>query len=84
MKFITSSETRNYYLTDTSIAMMSCAITRYAARPRTNLPPLQHPLHPRNEVQRFTIRWALGCEKFLPSPAWLLLSKTGPLFSASL
>ena len=26
-------------------------------------------------------RWALGCEKILPCPAWLLLSKTGPPFS---
>ena len=26
----------------------------------------------------------LGCEKFLPGLAWLLLSKTGPPFSASL
>ena len=31
-------------------------------------------------VQRWTKRWALGCEKFLPGPAWLLLSKTGPPF----
>ena len=29
-------------------------------------------------VQRFAKRWALGCETFLPGPAWLLLSKTGP------
>ena len=28
--------------------------------------------------------WALGCEKFLPDPAWLLLSKSGPPFSLSL
>ena len=32
----------------------------------------------------FTKRWAQGCVKFLPGPAWLLLSKTGPPFSASL
>ena len=35
-------------------------------------------------VQRFPKRWALGCWKFLPGLAWLLLSKTGPPFSASL
>ena len=34
--------------------------------------------------RRFTSRWALGCEKFVHGPAWLLLSKTGPTFSASL
>ena len=28
--------------------------------------------------------WSLGCEKFLSSPAWLLLIKTGPPFSSSL
>ena len=35
-------------------------------------------------ILRWTIRWVLGCEKFLPGPAWLLLSKTGSPFSASL
>ena len=35
-------------------------------------------------VQGFTKRWALGCEKFLPCPAWLMLSETGPPFSPSL
>ena len=35
-------------------------------------------------IQRWPIRRALGCEKFLPDPAWLLLSKTGPSFSPSL
>ena len=35
-------------------------------------------------VQRWTKRWALGCEKFQPDPDWLLLSKTGPSFSQSL
>ena len=35
-------------------------------------------------LRGFTKRWALGCEKFLLGPAWLLLSKTGPPFSASL
>ena len=29
-------------------------------------------------------KWSLGCVNFLPSSAWLLLSKTGPLFSPSL
>ena len=29
-------------------------------------------------------RWTLGCEKFHPLPAWLLLSKTGPHFRPSL
>ena len=37
-----------------------------------------------DSIQGFTKRWALGCEKFLPGPAWLLLSKTGPPFSASM
>ena len=37
-----------------------------------------------DDVQSFTKRWALGCVKFLPGPAWLVLSKTGPPFSASL
>ena len=32
----------------------------------------------------FTKRRALGCVKFLPGPAWLLLSEPGPPFSASL
>ena len=27
---------------------------------------------------------ALGCEKFLPGPAWVVLSKTGPPFSGTL
>ena len=36
------------------------------------------------DVQRCTKRWALGCKKFLPGPAWLLLSKTGPPFGPSL
>ena len=35
-------------------------------------------------VQRWTKRRALGWEKFLPGPAWLLLSETGPPFSPSL
>ena len=35
-------------------------------------------------TQRWTIVWALGCEKFLPGPAWLLLSETGPPLSASM
>ena len=38
----------------------------------------------RSTVQGFTKRWALGCEKCLPGPAWLLLSKTGPPFGLSL
>ena len=33
--------------------------------------------------QRWAKRRALGCEKFLPGPAWLLLSNTGPPFSPS-
>ena len=37
-----------------------------------------------HSVQRWTFLWTLGCEKFLPGLAWLLLSKTGPLFSSSL
>ena len=32
-------------------------------------------------IQGSAKRWALGCENFLPGPAWLLLSKTGPPFS---
>ena len=36
------------------------------------------------DLQRWTLLWTLGCEKFLPGLAWLLLSKTGPLFSPSL
>ena len=32
-------------------------------------------------VQRWAQRWALGCRTFLPGPAWLMLSKTGPPFS---
>ena len=39
---------------------------------------------PARLIQGFTKRWALGCEKFVPCPAWLLLSETGPPFSASL
>ena len=35
------------------------------------------------DVHGFTIRRALGCVKFLPGPAWLLFSETGPPFSAS-
>ena len=35
-------------------------------------------------IQGTTKRRALGCENFLPGPAWLLLSKTGPPFSGSL
>ena len=35
-------------------------------------------------IQRWAKRWALGCEIFLPGPAWLLLSKSGPPFSLSL
>ena len=34
-------------------------------------------------VQRWAKRWALGCEKFLLCPAWLLLSKTCPSLSPS-
>ena len=37
-------------------------------------------------LQRWTKtkRWALGCEKYPPGPAWLLLSETGPPFSGFL
>ena len=35
-------------------------------------------------VQIWTMRWALGCGKFLPGLAWLLVSKTGPPLSSSL
>ena len=31
-------------------------------------------------VQKWAKRRALGCEKSLPGPAWLFLSKTGPPF----
>ena len=34
--------------------------------------------------QRLAKKWSLGCENILPGPAWLLLSKTGPLFGPSL
>ena len=34
--------------------------------------------------ERWTLRRTLGCENFLPGPAWLLLSKTCPPFSPSL
>ena len=34
--------------------------------------------------QSWTKKWSLGCENFRPGPTWLLLSKTGPLFSQSL
>ena len=33
------------------------------------------PQHVPCVIQRFAIRWALGCEKFVPGPARLLLSK---------
>ena len=36
------------------------------------------------EVQRWAKRQALGCEKILPGPAWLLLNKLCPLFSRTL
>ena len=42
------------------------------------------PLMMIKSLQRWTKRWTLGCEKFLPGPAGLLLSKTGPPFSPSL
>ena len=35
----------------------------------------------REQIQKWTKRWALGCDNFLSGCAWLLLSKTGPLFS---
>ena len=35
-------------------------------------------------LQRWVKRRALGCEKLLPDPAWLLLSETGPTFSPPL
>ena len=35
-------------------------------------------------VQGSTIRRAVGCEKFLTGPAWVVLSKTGPPFSGAL
>ena len=59
-------------------------------------PPLCDGLHPGGDadllqlqgesetVQRWAKKWSLGCGNFLPGPAWLLLSKTGPLFSPSL
>ena len=34
--------------------------------------------------RRWTKKWSLGWENVLPGSAWLLLSKTGPLFSPSL
>ena len=34
----------------------------------------------RTYIQRWAKKWFLGCEDFLPGVAWLLLSKTGPLF----
>ena len=34
-------------------------------------------------LQRWTKRWAQGCEKCMLGPAWLLLSKTGPPSSPS-
>ena len=37
-----------------------------------------------DKVQGSTRRRALGCKKFLPSPAWVVLSKTGPHFSGAL
>ena len=36
------------------------------------------------QLQKWAKKWSLGCKKFLPGLAWLLLSKTGPLFSPSL
>ena len=36
------------------------------------------------QIQRWAKQWSLGCENFLPGPAWLLLNKTGPLFGPSL
>ena len=38
----------------------------------------------RFSLQTWAKKWSLGCENFLPSPAWFLLSKRGPLFSPSL
>ena len=35
-------------------------------------------------LRRWTLLWTLAWEEFLPGLAWLLLSKTGPLFSPSL
>ena len=36
------------------------------------------------QLQGFSKRRAPGCEKFLPCPAWVVLSKTGPPFSGAL
>ena len=36
------------------------------------------------DVQRWAKKWSLGCVNCLPCSAWLLLSKTGSLFSPSL
>ena len=35
-------------------------------------------------VQSWAKKWSLGCVNFLIGPAWLLLSKTGSLFSPAL
>ena len=35
-------------------------------------------------VRSWAKKWSLGCGNFLPGPAWLLLSKTGPRFGPSL
>ena len=35
----------------------------------------------KDHVQRWAKKWFLGSENCLPDSAWLLLSKTGPLFS---
>ena len=35
-------------------------------------------------LQEFTKRWAIGCVKFLPGSAWLLISKTGSPYPFSL
>ena len=35
-------------------------------------------------IQKWAKKRTLGCEKFQPGPAWLLLSKTSPPFSPSL
>ena len=36
------------------------------------------------KVQRCAKKWSLGCESFLPGPAWLLLNKTDLIFDPSL
>ena len=41
-------------------------------------------VNPSWQVKRFTVKWALCCEKCLPHPSWLLLNKTVPPFNATL